>query len=286
MAQSPYIINVTQASFRQEVVERSHQVPVLVDFWASWCQPCQILLPVLTALAEEYAGGFILAKVDTEAEQALAAEHGIRSIPTLKLFRNGQVVEEVMGAQPEAVFRKMIEQHRDRPSNAALDQAQALWDAGKQDEALTAVNQAWLDDRDNHRLAVTLALWLLELQRIEEAQSVVDALPADAAGVDLAGLKAKLRFGADTQGLGSVAELQSAVEADPSDVQARYDLAMARVAAGEEDAGLKHLLEIMGADPAWNEGAARKAMLDVLALLGPDDPRVGTYRRAMFAALH
>ena len=286
MAQSPYIVNVTQADFRQAVVERSHQVPVLVDFWASWCQPCQVLLPVLTALAEEYAGGFILAKVDTEAEQALAAEHGIRSIPTLKLFRNGQVVEEVMGAQPEAVFRKMIEQHRDRPSNALLEQARVLWEAGKQDEALTTVNQAWLDDRDNHHLAAALALWLLELQRFEEAESVVQAIPEGASGIDLAGLKAKLRFGADTQGLGSVAELQSCMDSDPGDLQAKYRLAMAQVAAGEEEAGLKNLLEILGADPAWNEGAARKAMLDVLALLGADDPRVGTYRRAMFAALH
>lgn len=286
MAQSHHIVNITQAGFRQEVVERSHQVPVLVDFWASWCQPCQMLLPVLTALAEEYAGSFVLAKVDTEAEQALAAEHGIRSLPTLRLFRHGEMVEEVMGAQPEAVFRKMIEQYRERPSDTALSQAQVQWEIGKRDEAIAALNQAWLEDENNHRLAVTLALWLSDAERFKEAQTVADALPEAVSGVDLAGLRAKLRFSAEVHGMGSVTELRARVDADPDDPQARHRLAMAQIAAGDIEDGLKNLLTVMRRHPAWNEGAARTTMLDVFAVLGADDPLVGRYRRAMFAALH
>ena len=286
MAQSPYIVHVTQANFPQEVTARSHQTPVLVDFWASWCQPCQMLLPVLTGLAEEYAGGFVLAKVDTEAEQALAAEHGIRSIPTLRLFRHGEMVEELMGAQPEAVLRQLLERYRDRPSDAALSQAQTLWEIGQRGEAIAAVNQAWLEDRDNHRLAVTLALWLSDAQRFEEAQAVVAALPDEVPGVDVAGVKAKLRFSAGAQGLASVDELQARVEADPRDPETRHRLAMAQIATGAIEAGLDTLLALMRAHPGWNENAARQTMLDVFAVLGAEDPLVGRYRRAMFAALH
>ena len=286
MSQSPPIVQVTQANFRREVVERSHDVPVLVDFWAAWCQPCQVLLPVLTALAEEYAGAFVLAKVDTETEQSLAAEHGIRSIPTLKLFRHGKVVKEIAGAQPEAVFRKLIDEYRERPSNAVLDQAKVLWEAGRTQEALKAVNQAWLEDRDNHSLAVTLALWLSDLQRFDEAKAVADAVPKDAVGVDVTGLKASLRFKSTNQNLPPVEVLKAAVERDPKDLDARHQLALARIAAGDTEDGLEDLLAILRRDASWNEGGARRSMLDVFQILGEQDPLVGRYRRAMFAAIH
>jgi len=109
MNHSPYIIIVTAQNFTTEVIEKSRQVPVLVDFWAAWCAPCKMILPVLTKLANEYQGKFILAKVNTDEEQQLASQYGIRSIPTLKLFRHGQVVEDIMGAQSESVLRDMID---------------------------------------------------------------------------------------------------------------------------------------------------------------------------------
>ncbi|WP_295471797.1 thioredoxin, partial [Thiolapillus sp.] len=105
MSTSPYIIEITKDNYQTDVIERSAQVPVLVDFWAPWCQPCKILMPVLANLAEQYGEKFILAKINTEEEQELAAQFAIRSIPTVKLFVNGQPVDEFAGALPEADIR-------------------------------------------------------------------------------------------------------------------------------------------------------------------------------------
>lgn len=111
MDSKSHIIHVNLENFSTEVVEKSKQVPVLVDFTADWCAPCRVLMPILNKLVEEYQGQFVLAKVDTDEEQKLAGQHGVRGFPTLKLYRHGQIVDEAQGMQPESVLRNMIDQH-------------------------------------------------------------------------------------------------------------------------------------------------------------------------------
>ena len=122
MADSPFIIDVTRDNY-QQVMEASFKVPVLMDFWASWCQPCHALMPVLAKLADEYEGKFLLAKLNTEEEQEIAAHFGIRSIPTVKLFHEGQPVDEFLGALPEKAVREFIDRHIGRESDGRLDEA-------------------------------------------------------------------------------------------------------------------------------------------------------------------
>jgi putative thioredoxin len=127
---SESIVIADAQNFTVQVIEKSEKVPVLVDFWAEWCAPCKMLLPILNKLVEEYQGQFILAKVNSDEQQELAAQYGIRSIPALKLFRHGKVVEEMTGVQSESVLREMIDRHRDRPADKLREQASAAHLAG------------------------------------------------------------------------------------------------------------------------------------------------------------
>ena len=142
MAESPYIIDVTRDNYAQ-VMEASFKVPVLIDFWASWCQPCQVLMPILARLADEYQGKFLLGKLNTEEQQEIAAQFGIRSIPTVKLFRDGQPVDEFMGALPEGAVRQFLDRHVARESDTQLDEARDLLRTGNTDGAIALLEEAY-----------------------------------------------------------------------------------------------------------------------------------------------
>jgi putative thioredoxin len=145
MANSPHVVSVTTESFHQVVVQGSHERPVLVDFWADWCAPCRMLMPVLASIADSYGGKLLVAKVNTEEEQGLAAEYGIRSLPTVQLFKDGRPVDQFMGALPEPQIRQFLEQHLPRESDQLLARAQGLLSAGDLEGAarmIEAVGQA------------------------------------------------------------------------------------------------------------------------------------------------
>ena len=156
MAESPYIIDVTRENYAQ-VMKASFEVPVLIDFWASWCQPCQALMPVLAKLADEYQGKFVLGKLNTEEQQEIAAQFGIRSIPNVKLFRNGQPVDEFMGALPERAVREFLDRHIARESDVTVQEAREKLAAGDADAAIALLNQARAADPDNPRVVLALA---------------------------------------------------------------------------------------------------------------------------------
>ena len=131
MSPSPHIADVTQQTFESLVLAKSREIPVLADFWAAWCGPCKQLMPVLAKLADEYGGKFFLAKINSDTEQPLAARYGVKSLPTVKLFRNGQVVEEFMGAQPEKTIRALLDRHIPRESDTLVYNAMLAARSGK-----------------------------------------------------------------------------------------------------------------------------------------------------------
>ncbi len=285
MAESPYIVEITRENF-YDIVEASHRVPVLIDFWASWCQPCQMLMPILAKLADEYRGKFLLAKLNTEEEQEIAAQFGIRSIPTVKLFSNGQPVDEFLGALPETDIRAFLDRHLPRESDAVVDQARQLLASGQADAAQALLQQAIDQDPANHRATLALAQAMAAQGQSADAEAALDALPLDQQhDPEVTALRSQLYFDGLLAQAPPEAELADRLAADPKDSEARLQFAVHRVLGGDYDAALEQLLTLMRDDRQYGDDAARKTLVRVFELLG-DDPRVARYRGRMASLLY
>lgn len=287
MNSSPHIAEVTGKDFVEKVLERSRTVPVLVDFWASWCAPCQMLMPVLARLADDYQGKFFLAKVNTDAEQELARRYGIRSLPTMRLFKDGEPVDGFIGVQPERTIRALIERYIVRESDVMATEARRLIAAGQADQALALLRRAAERDPGNDRVAVALAEALLAAERHDEAEQTIKALPPQRQlDADIAALKARLELARLANGAPPSAALEKRLAADPNDSEARYFLAIRHIAAGDHAAGLEQLLELVRRDRRFREDAARKAMIGVFNMLGGAHPLTNRYRGLLSSALN
>ena len=284
MADSPYIFEIDESNYEQIVLQGSHQTPVLVDFWANWCQPCKMLMPVLAQLVEEYQGRFILAKINTEEQQAIAAQFGIRSIPTVKLFRDGQPVDEFAGALPESEIRVFLDRHLPRPSDGSLAQAEERLQAGDTEGALALLTQARESDPGNPRITLAMAQLQAAAGNFEAAEQSLACLPADELDKpETKRLSGQLFFGriAATEPTGVAARLESA----PDDTEARYRLAAQQILANDVENAIENLLLIVQKDRKFGEDAGRLALLRLFDMLH-EDPAINRYRARMFNLLH
>ena len=286
MTPSPHVFEVTTRDFDQRVLEASRHVPVLVDFWADWCAPCRTLMPVLSALAEEYQGRFLLAKVNTDTEQELAARYGVRSLPTVKLFYNGEAVDEFMGAQPEGVVRELLERYLPRASDELRLAAREHRERGDREEALRLLEKALADDPQNYRIHPELLDLQMELGRFADARALLSELPADKAlDPPFTTARDRLEF-AEAAGDADPAELERRVAADPGDLEARHQLAARAVLEGRYETALEHLLEVMRRDRGFKDDAGRRGMVAVFEMLGNQGALVSRYRGLMSSALY
>ncbi len=285
MADSPYIVEVSAENFAQ-IIQASYQVPVLVDFWADWCQPCKMLMPILAKLADDYAGKFVLAKLNTEEQQEIASQFGIRSIPTAKLFRNGQPVDEFTGALPEAEIRAFLDKHIPRESDAQIDQALMLMHQGEGTAALQALQQVQQTDPANPRLVPALAQAQAQAGDVAGAAATLDALPLEKQhDPEVAALRSQLFFGEVLNGAPAIDVLEQRLNTNENDHEARYQLAARKVMNHDFAAALEQLLELMRRDRGYGDDAARKTLVKVFDLLG-DDPLVARYRGRMASLLY
>ena len=285
MADSPFIIEVTRENYGQ-VMETSFRTPVLMDFWAGWCQPCQVLMPILARLAEEYAGKFLLAKLNTEQEQEIAAQFGIRSIPTVKLFRDGRPVDEIMGALPEQAVRKFLDRHVARESDAQVAEAREQLLAGNADGAIAILHEARQADPDNPRVILTLAQAQAAAGDVTAAEETLDGLPADEQDKpEVTTLRSQLFFEGQLAGAPAATELEARLAADPGDHEALFQLALRKVVDQEYDAAMDLLLQLMQENRKFGDDAGRRVLLKIFEVLG-DDPLVGRYRSRMANLLY
>lgn len=286
MTPSPYIVDVTAENFEDIVIQGSHKHPVLVDFWASWCQPCQMLMPLLAQLAEDYQGKFILAKLNTEENQALATQYGIRSIPNVKLFVDGQEVDEFAGALPESAIREFLDRHLPRESDSTVDTALQAYTAGDTDKALSMLEEARAGDPGNARITLAIAQINMATGDLQAAESALDSLPPDQQdNPEVIHLRNQLFFHRDAPSPDDLEQLQKRLEQDENDSEARYALAMARIQQQQYEQAVELLLTLIAKDRQFNDAAARKALLKLLDMLG-DDPLAAQARRRLFNMMH
>jgi len=267
------VLDVAEADFAREVLERSATVPVVVDFWAPWCAPCRTLGPILERLAEEHAGAFVLAKVNVDEAPNLAARHRVQGIPAVKGFRDGELVAEFVGAQPEAVVRDFL------TSLLPTDADRLVTDAADMpaNEAEARLRQALELEPRHEQALLQLARRLSERGEDAEALALLGrVLPRAPVSAEADRLAAILRTRVD--GMGDEGALRARIEADPDDLQARLHLGRALAARGRYEASLDELLEVLRRDVDFDDQGARKTMLDVFEVLGPHDMLTQRYR--------
>ncbi len=289
MSATPYIFDVTEANFEQLVLENSFHKPVLVDFWAEWCAPCKALMPVLAKITEDYQGELLLAKVNCDIEQGITARFGIRSLPTVVLFKDGQPVDGFAGAQPESAIRTLLEPHVPMPvapEADLLESAQSLFAEGRFGEAEALLKQVLGEDNENAVALILYARCLAERGELGEAEAVLNAVQGDEHKQALAGARAQLTFLRQAGDLPEVALLKSRLAKDANDDEATYQLAVQQLARQQYDAALEGLLKLFVRNRSYADGLPHKTLLQVFDLLGNDHPLVTQYRRKLYQSIY
>ncbi|RCS31108.1 thioredoxin [Rhodanobacter denitrificans] len=283
-AAAPRVFDVDQQTFEADVLHASLTTPVLVDFWATWCEPCKTLGPMLEKLAAEYNGAFRLGKVDVDAQQELAGMFGIRSIPTVVLVKDGQVLDGFAGVLPEGQLREFLSRHV-QPLEAPAETAEEATVQETPEQAIDRLQQAIATGPGKPELKLDLALALMHAGQTAAAEAELAALPANlATDARAVRLRSELDLAHAVKDAPTVAELQQRVQADGSDWAARDQLGVRLLLEGDAAAGLEQFLAILQKARDWNDGQARKRLLAAFATLD-DGELVGKYRRRMASLL-
>ncbi|MEO6926215.1 MAG: thioredoxin [Rhodanobacter sp.] len=280
-----HVFDIDQQTFETEVLQASAETPILVDFWAAWCEPCKSLGPLLEKLAAEYHGSFRLGKVDVDAQQDLAAMFGIKSIPTVMLVKDGQVLDGFAGALPEGQLREFLARHV-QPLEGEPAEAEVVDSPAETPEAaINRLQQEIATEPDKTALKLELALALMRVGQIDAAQAQLDALPANlATDARAQRLRSELDLAHAVKQAPDATELQQRIESDPEDWSARDQLGVRLLLEGDPEAGLEQFLVILKKARDWNDGQAKKRLLAAFATLD-DAELVARYRRRMTSML-
>ncbi len=273
-------------TFERDVLEASRRVPVLVDFWAPWCGPCRALTPILEKLAEEYQGKFLLAKIDTDANPEIAAQHGVRGIPNVKAFLDGRLVDEFVGALPESGVRQFIARLLPSPSAKLRKQAHEAVAAGDFEAAEARLREALELDPGSTDIGIELAELLVARQDFGAAEPFVESVPEELRDERMQRLAARIAFWKKGQDLPDLSALRARVASDPAALAARRDLAARLVIERDFRGALDELLEVIRRGEGADREAAREAMVQVFTLAADQPDLVADYRRQLARALH
>ena len=290
MTENAFVFDVAGAEqFEQLVVQNSLHKPVLVDFWAQWCAPCKVLMPLLEKITASYAGELLLAKVDCDVEQEIVARLGVQSLPTVVLFKDGKPLDGFTGAQSEADIRSMLAKHVAEPAAVEEDPvlaAQSFFDNDEFAKAEALLKELLSGDDQQPAALLLYARCLLERGALADAEAVINSVTDEAHRHAVASVRAQLTFLRQAAELPDMADLKTRLAKDGNDDEALLQLSVQQLARQNYEPALDNLLQLFIRNRDFAEGAAHKALLQVFELLGTEHPLVTLYRRRLYQALY
>lgn len=281
-----YIVDIDESNAVQILIEASRERPVLIDFWADWCGPCKSLMPILEKLAHEYQGQFILAKVNADQQPMISQQFGVRSLPTVILMHQGQPVDGFVGAQPESRIRELLEPVLPKPWDDLAQQGQAALLEGDAAAAIPLLKQAYEQSQQRVDIALVYAQSLLAGKRLDEAEVVLDAVRLADRDDFWEQLRAQINIEREAARSPELTALEQQLAADPESDSLRRQLAAQYSHAGFHREALETLYQILQRDRDHDNGATRKALLDIIASLGKGDPLAVEYQRKLYSLLY
>jgi putative thioredoxin len=278
------------ATFMTDVVEASREVPVIVDFWATWCGPCKQLTPALEKAVTAAKGAVKMVKIDVDQNQDLAAQFRIQSVPSVFAFKDGQPVDGFAGALPDSQIKAFIQRLTGEtgpsPVDQALEQAQAAYDSGDYGAAGNLFMQVLREDQSSTKAVAGVIRCAVASGQLDQAREMLGQLPEEALqDSEIAAAKTALDLAQEGQQAGDTAGLEAQVNANPNDHQARFDLAAALYGNGNAEAAIDQLLEIVSRDRKWEDDGARKRLVEIFEALGPTNPLTVAGRRKLSSML-
>ncbi|MBN3098403.1 co-chaperone YbbN [Pectobacterium brasiliense] len=285
LEQQATIVDVNESNLHQ-VLEHSTTLPVLFYFWSGRSQHCLELEPVLDKLAQEYAGQFVLAKVDCDAEQRVAAQFGLRSIPTVYLFKDGQPLDGFQGPQPEEAIRELLKRALPKEEELKVAQAQQLIQEDKLPEAMQLLKDAWQLSQQRSDIGLMLAEVQIQINRSEDAEAVLATIPLQDRDTRYHSLVAQIELLKQAADTPEIQHLQQQLDADPKNAELAVQLALQLHQVGRNEEALELLMGFLKKDLAAANGSARKTLMDIMAALGTNDALAARYRRQLYSLLY
>ncbi|MEI7220277.1 MULTISPECIES: co-chaperone YbbN [Pectobacterium] len=285
LEQQATIVDVNESNLHQ-VLEHSMTLPVLFYFWSGRSQHCLELEPVLDKLAQEYAGQFVLAKVDCDAEQRVAAQFGLRSIPTVYLFKDGQPLDGFQGPQPEEAIRELLKRALPKEEELKVAQAQQLIQEDKLPEAMQLLKDAWQLSQQRSDIGLMLAEVQIQIKRSEDAEAVLATIPLQDRDTRYHSLVAQIELLKQAADTPEIQHLQQQLDADPQNADLAVQLALQLHQVGRNEEALELLMGFLKKDLAVANGSARKTLMDIMAALGTSDALAARYRRQLYSLLY
>lgn len=285
LEQQANIIDVNESNLHQ-VLEHSMTLPVLFYFWSARSQHCQQLEPVLDKLAQEYAGQFILARVDCDAEQRVAAQFGLQAIPTIYLFKDGQPVDGFQGPQPEEAIRELLQRALPKEEELKVAEAQQLIQEDKLQEAMVLLKEAWQLSQQRSDIGLMLAEVQIQLNRSEDAEAVLATIPLQDQDTRYHSLVAQIELLKQAADTPEIQQLQQQLAADAQNAELAVKLALQLHQVGRNEEALELLMGFLKTDLGAAQGNARKTLMDIMSALGTGDALAARYRRQLYSLLY
>ncbi len=279
-------VSINASNAKQYLIDESMHRPVLIDFWADWCAPCKTLMPLLERLATEYAGGFLLAKLNADEQRGIASQFGVQSLPTVILMKDGQPIDGFVGAKTEVEIRQFLDKHLPKAWDGQFLEAQELMGAGDFSGALILLRQAQLDSGGRADIVCALVECLIHLKRLDEAKNLLSQVRLVDQDARYHQVHAQLELASNAQKAPEITDLESLLAAQPDSVTLAHQLALQYSQHGYTNEALELLYSLLKKNLQAEEGAVKRTYTDILATLPKGDPLAVSFQRKLYALLY